>query len=465
MGGKMSYHKCRKGTAILVAMIVLAILSAWAVSISSISNVNAQLAANQRKANRALESAQSGLDIMRYWMGHVYMPGTVMPNDRFNYLGGFLESDLAAYGISNIPIALDVNNIAIGDGGSPVVLYSLGGQNFSAQILPTGDIDKLQMDVTGSAGAVERTIRVNYNFGTRENTVFDFGIATKGPLNLIGNTEVTGANTVVDAGVYIESPGDINALTIIGNSQIAGDVDITNPDAEVTLQGGQAGIGGETGQDAIDNHVEFGAPPTDFPIPLAGYFEQYVEDTYDPNDVLTEYENVRILAGTDPTFSGGVTMRGVVFIEAPNVVTFMGNVDITGIVIGNGDLSDNSETNRIIFSGTVASAPVSDLPQEPQFAQLREETGTFLMAPGFSISFGGNFETLNGAIAANGIEFYGDAGGTIEGSILNYSDNPMTLSGNSDLFFNRSGTTEIPAGFGPEIIMHYVASSYREVVP
>ena len=78
--------------------------------------------------------------------------------------------------------------------------------------------------------------------------------------------------------------------------------------------------------------------------------------------------------------------------------------------------------------------------------------------------FGGSFETLNGAIAANGIEFFGNAGGTIDGSILNYSGNPMTLSGNSDLFFNRSGTDEMPAGFGPELILYYVADSYSEVV-
>jgi len=86
------------------------------------------------------------------------------------------------------------------------------------------------------------------------------------------------------------------------------------------------------------------------------------------------------------------------------------------------------------------------------------------MAPGFSASFGGSFDTLNGAIAANGITFFGNAGGTIGGSVLNYSDTPMTLSGNSDLYFNRSDITEVPAGFEPEIVLHYDSSSYSEVV-
>ncbi|MHC4719648.1 MAG: hypothetical protein ACYSYT_04140, partial [Planctomycetota bacterium] len=140
---------------------------------------------------------------------------------------------------------------------------------------------------------------------------------------------------------------------------------------------------------------------------------------------------MRIPAGIGPVSFNSVTFRGVVFIDTPNIVTFSGNTTITGIVVGNGDLDDNSGTNQIIFLGTVDSYPVTDLPIESQFEQLRDETGTFLMAPGFSASFGGNFDTLNGAIAANGIEFFGDAGGTINGSVINYSDTPMTISGNT----------------------------------
>lgn len=453
---------CRKGAALIISMIFVLIFSALAVSMATMSGTNLQLADNQRKANRAHACAESGLDILRFWFGRIYMPGITQPDDRFSYLANFLQTDLAANGISNITTSYDMDNstIAIGD----VVLYSLPAQYFSAEIQTTSNIDILQMDVTGSVGAVQRTIRVNYNFGTRANTVFDYGVATKGALNLHGNIDMSGANVELDAGVYIESPNDVNALSIIGNSSIAGDVSITNPDATVILQGGQASIGGETGQEAIDNHVTIGAEPTEFPVPNPDYFEHYVQNTYDPNNVLLAYDNVRIPANTNPTFST-VTFRGIVFIEAPNVVVFTGNVTITGIIVGDGDLSDNSGTNQIIFTGTVDSSPVTDLPEDdPQFEELRNETGTFIMAPGFSVSFGGNFNTLNGAIAANGIEFFGNAGGTIDGSIINYSDSPMTLTGNSDLFFNRSGTDQMPAGFGPEIILYYVPSSYSEVV-
>jgi hypothetical protein len=104
------------------------------------------------------------------------------------------------------------------------------------------------------------------------------------------------------------------------------------------------------------------------------------------------------------------------------------------------------------------------LPDEPQFADIRNETGTFLMAPGFAASFGGNFTELSGAIAANGVDFFGNAGGIINGSIINYSNTETTLSGDTDLQFNHSGTVNIPAGFVPEIILRYQPTSYSEVV-
>jgi len=61
-------------------------------------------------------------------------------------------------------------------------------------------------------------------------------------------------------------------------------------------------------------------------------------------------------------------------------------------------------------------------------------------------------------------EFYGNDGGTIRSSIINYSDTEMTLSGNRDLYFDRSGLTGVSVGFVPEIVMQYDATSYCEVI-
>lgn len=455
-------HQKRKAVALIVSMTFVLIFSALALSLAALSGTNLQVAENHRKANRARACAESGLEVVRFWLSQISLPGTLAPELRFYEISNSLQNYLAENNASNATALCEGSCVTIPD----VTLRSDMGQRFYAVITQI-DTETLQLNVTGTYGTFTRTISVIYEFGERAHTVFDFGVATKGPLSLAGNIELEGANVSVDASVYVESPNSNVALSIMGNSQIAGDVSIVNPIASVDLQGGQAGIGGETGQDAIDNHVSFGVPPSEFPEPDPTYFEPYVNNVIDANTNISEgtaFENVRILAGINPTFSGHVILKGVIFIETPNVVTFADSADIIGIIIGNGDIQDNSGQNRIVFEGNVSSLPVSQLPDEQQFEDLRDKTGTFVMAPGFHLSFGGSFDALCGAIAGNGIDFHGNAGGTINGSIINYSDEQMTLSGNSDLYFNRSGTTEAPAGFVPELILLYNPESYSEPI-
>jgi Tfp pilus assembly protein PilX len=459
--GKSAYPK-RKGDVLIISLIFTIILSVLAVSMAALSGTNVQLAENHRKADRARACAESGFDVIRYWLNRVSISGLTSVEQRFDQIAVSLQNQLSSDGITNITASCDGLTITI----PSVTLDSGNSCSFSATITPL-DTETFQIDVTGVYGPIMRTIRGHYYIGEKGHSVFDYGVATKGPLSLSGNVELEGINVNVEASVYIESENSNLALSITGNSQIAGDVNIVNPLATVDLQGGKAGIGGETGQAAIDNHVDFGAPECDFPEPNPAQFESYVTSVIDANTNTSSdatFENVRIIAGTNPNFSGQVTLKGVIYIETPNVVEFEGGVDITGIVVGDGSLSDNSGTNQIIFRGNVDSHPVTELPEVTQFDGLRDQTGTFVVAPGFSVSFGGSFSTLSGAIAGNGIEFFGNAGGTINGSIINYSDEQMELSGNSDLYFNRSGTSEAPAGFVPEIVLTYNPASYSEIM-
>lgn len=455
-------HFKRSGAALIISMIFVVLFSTFALSLSSMCTTNVQLADNQRNANRARATAESGLEVVRLWINSVSVPGNVEDNQKFSAVANSLIG--CTYQISDVDLEwIEGSQITV-----PAVNFGIDDKSFSAVITALPSVDNpetLEVVVTGNYGSITRQIKAEYIFGERASAIFDYGIGSRGPLSLSGNIELEGINVSVESNVYIESHNDILALSIIGNSKIAGDVQIVNPIADVYLQGGQASIGGETGQAAIDNHVTIGVPPTDFPIPNPSYFEQYVTNIIDSSTDTTAdatYENVRIVAGTNPNFTGHTTLKGIVYIETPNVVTFAGNVDITGIIVGNGDYQDNSSTNQINITGSVVSYPVTDLPDEPNFADIKNEEGTFIIAPGFKTSFGGNFNTLNGTIASNGVEFFGNAGGTINGSLINYSDEEMTLSGNSDLYFNKSGIVEVPAGFYSEYILLYIPSSYIE---
>ena len=453
----------RKGVALVLSLVFLVVFSSLGVAMLRMTSTQVQAASNMHVANLARSSAESGLEYLRYWVSQVTIPGSVAPSQRFSYMASAVRSDLLASGIEDVTLGADA--LSIGTANNGIALTQQADRKFSG-VIRSLDADTIQLEATGEAGGLSRKVALNYTFGVRNRSVFDFGVASRGPVQLSGNVQLTGYNVSVEADVYIESPNNNLALSIIGNSQIAGNVNIVNPNGTVVLQGGQAGIGGETGQAAITNHVRTGVPPTDFPVPNPGHFEQYVDSVVQTGADLDNeiFENVRIAAGVNPKFTGSTILRGIVYIESPNVVTFGGNVEITGIIAGDGSWTDNSGTNKVVFLGTVDSRPVSELSGDSKFDGLRDETGTFLMAPGFAAMFGGGFETLNGAIAANGITFFGNAGGTVGGSVINYSDRPMTVSGNSDLCFNRSGITEVPAGFEPEVILQCNPASYCEPI-
>lgn len=452
----------RRGSALVLSLIFLVMFSAMAVAMAGVSGTNVQIAHNQHKLDVTRACAESGLEVLRYWMSRVEMSGTTLAGQRFAQLGAVLQSDLTASGITNIAPVCDSNSITI----SSVTLLSSPNQSFTA-VFTKLDNDNVRLDVSGHYGPITRTIRTNYVFGTRAHTVFDFGVASKGPVSLSGNIQLDGYNIEVESNAYIESASALLALSIVGNSQIAGHVKIVNPLACVYLQGGRAGIGGVTGQEAtLPPYTEIGVAPTEFPEMDPDQFYSYATNVLTSTMDLSKnatYDNLRIPAGMNPHFTGQATLRGVTYVQAPNVVTFAGGVNITGIIVTNGSPTDDSGTNQVCFTGNVASYPISQLPHETKFEGLHEQIGTFMLAPGFKASFGGSFSALNGAIAANGIEFHGNAGGTIYGSVVNYSNATMTLSGNSDLLFNRSGLTEVPAGFVPEIVMHYDPSNYSEV--
>ena len=66
------------------------------------------------------------------------------------------------------------------------------------------DNDHVQLDVIGHYGPLDKTIRTHYLFAERADTVFDFGVASRGPVSLSGNVELEGVNIEVESNAYID---------------------------------------------------------------------------------------------------------------------------------------------------------------------------------------------------------------------------------------------------------------------
>ncbi|MHC4114678.1 MAG: pilus assembly PilX family protein [Planctomycetota bacterium] len=453
MRAQKSYSLIRRGVVLILAMVFVAVFSVLSLSIATMSGTNLQIAENHRTANAALSATESGLEVFRYWLSDLSVSPSMSASERLTTVANDLKSSLNDANIST-SFSFDGSEITI----STISLGSQSNQSFTAAIQQI-DTDTLQLEIIGTNGQVSRTINSRFAFVSRADPIFDYGVATSGPLHMTGNT---GLEVAVKSNVYIGGGGVNHALDMQGKSKISSGVSIHESYPSISMSS-NATIGGQSGQEAIDNHVATGVEEVVFPAPDVSSFAQYVQNVVDANtDTSADLtlDNVVIAAGTNPTFTGNVTLRGIVFIEQPNIVTFSGNASVTGIIIGNGDMQAPSDLNQINFSGNVSTYDVSALPVEDKFTSLQDKTGSFLLAPGFSASFSGNASIDNGVIAANGVTFSGNAGGNVQGTIMNYSQTPVSLTGNSNLFLTPTGTFNNPTGFTPVKTLEYVPSSY-----
>jgi hypothetical protein len=348
-----------------------------------------------------------------------------------------------------------------------VMMDSTTGQKFDAKIqIDPSHLTTLQTRVTGYSGNITRTIQTQYNIQAYVFPIFNYGLATKGPVNFPGNPTITAVNEAWEADIFIESSGSPIAMLSIGNLNFDGEINIGNAAANVDFQAAVQ-IAGDFGQPAIDNHVSIGNDSPEFPVPDTDRFRVYatglpIINSSDPRlsapgPTLT---NVLIKGGVNPTFQGSVTINGVLFIESPNKVTFTKNVALNGIMVGDGDvMNPDPASRRIDIQGNFASGPY---PNDPMFDAIRAEEGTSILAPGFFVTFSGNFSTLEGVVAVSGVHFAGNVNAQIKGSIINYSNSPTVIEGNAVMNFDRAGSTKIPAGFDLLRELDYTPTSYSE---
>ncbi len=449
----------RRASALLVSLMFVLIFAGLAISMMTMSGTNVQLASNHHNVNGALVAAQSGQEAMRYWLSRVLFSSSTPVASYFSAVVTALKDDLQDNGITNVAVQTD------GSIGT-VTLDSATGLTFDGQIsVDSSQPTILQARVTGHSGDIARTITILYNIQPYVFPIFNYGLATKGPVNFPGNPTITGVNAAWEADIFVESASNPIAMLSIGNLNFDGEVSIGNPAANIDFQADVI-IAGDHGQTAIDNHVSIGNDSPEFPAPDTDRFRVYATGPIingssplltSPGPTLT---NAMIPAGTNPVFTGGVTINGVLFIESPNKVTFSKNVALNGIIVGDGDVvNPDPSSRRIDIKGNFASGPY---PSDPQFDVIRSEVGTSVLAPGFFVTFAGNFSTLEGVVAVSGVHFSGNVNAQMKGSIINYSNSPTVIEGNAVMNFDRADSTKTPAGFDLYRELDYVPTSYAE---
>ncbi|MFW6155338.1 MAG: hypothetical protein ACOC95_08985 [Planctomycetota bacterium] len=451
----------RRGSTLLLTMIFLALFTTLGLSFTAATDMNFRQANSYRSAAEAQLAAESGADFMLTILNGLVMPAEEVEADLLGTVYQYLAADLDGTAtLDGDTVTYDGVTIRV-----PTVALGPANRTFRAEI-DADALGQLRLTVVGTTRNAQRAVRMLLDGAYTTSPVFNFGIASKGRIVIGGNGGVFGVNHASEAAVLSATYTTPEAIYVEGQCTIDGDLYTSNPDSYVTVEGSPS-IGGTTDNTEIGDHIHIGVGKPVFPEMDTSTYDALATNSLSSATTTVDgdllLENVRIPAGTNPTFSGNVKIQGVLFIEQPNSVSFEGNAEITGTVATEDPGDWAFDTNSIAFSGDVASYGVEMLPEEPQFETLRTMTGSMMVAPGFSVTMSGNYSSISGAIGCDKFTLSGSAGGRISGLVICYGDTELGVSGSGYLEIDRSTSNGgIPAGFKLPYKLVAVQGTYAE---
>jgi len=337
----------------------------------------------------------------------------------------------------------NLNGQSIGYDGVMITIPSIsltGRKTFSAQITAPND-DTLRLTVTGTfttgsdAAALAVTRRITLDFMPVGNPIFGFALASEGPITMGMNSEFLGVAQPSDGSMY--SKANFTAIDI-GSGHVTGDLCISDPLATMSVSGVQ-----------VDGQKLYDVPPIDMPTIDRSVYEPLATNVVDSSTNFSSgtFDNIRIKAGTNPVF-GSVTIRGVMYVEAPNNIEFKNNVNFTGVLVAEDPpVGSPDSANYIYFKNNASFNGVEDLPDEPQFAQVRTMAGSTVLAPGFTMEFKNNFGSIAGVMAVKNLIAKNNLDATVYGSVLIYGTAGLTFKNNSTIRIDHSRHPGVPPGF------------------
>jgi Tfp pilus assembly protein PilX len=503
-------RRIRHGVTAVLAMMYLVLFSTLAIGFFAATTMSVQIGKNDAYSTKALMAAESGLQYVRWHLDnldvHANYDFTADPVflDMYQQLCG--TSTHQPPGYPGINAAGTMNGQSIGLSADNKTIYipalsnsgaknwisldgsfdSSGNPNgaaFTATI--THSADKFVLKITGrnTNTSIQRAIQLAFQKAANSSAILNFGVASNGTVVTAGSSWITGpgGTGVADplGSVLAADPTAPNPVNIGGHG-ISGDISIVSENT-VTYAG--ASVGGTNNSTIIgDSHVHKGISPPIFPDVDTTGFAAFATTQYTSS--MHTLTNVYIPAGTNPTLAGNTTVNGVLLVYPPNVVTFVGNLVINGVVVapaspGGSYPAFDASANQLKFSGNVTAKAVNAKdsngnyilsnaiaqPNGPTGPDLRTMTGSFVLAPNFATTFSGSFGTVNGSIIAGQVTFNGNAGGNIFGSIINLQRDTLSINGSSDITIVGTGTSNPPTGisFGEHLAPQ--PGTYNEVQP
>jgi len=462
----------RRAVTSMLAMLYLVLFAMLAVGFYASTNTAGQVSMNEQRRYRALGAAESGMDFARYQLFQVSIPPTTTADQVITQIYNDLAVQLNGtpnLGAKTVGIDLLATTINIPSQANQYITLGSDGSKFHVTIthpaLPAGN-HSIIVKVTGAysnsaiAGGDLAAVQLTYDPLERPTNFFDIGMASKGTVTIDTKNPITGT-PASEASILSTSAANPPVTMLTGS--ISGDITDLNG-LNPSIAAGVSVGGSAILADILANHVHHIDPANlpEFPTPDTSVFKKYATNIYVAGK--PSYDNIIIPANMNPVISGPVVLRGVVYIQQPNAVKFSGNVTIQGVVVSDNSGIGTLLTNTLTFQGAGNThTGLETLPDLPQFHELRQMGGSFVIAPGYDVKVTGSFSAISGNIVGDRVNVQGSADLNISGSVVALK-NTLTLGTNGVISLKAS-----PSGLhtGLRFSDRYVPtpSSYDEVKP
>lgn len=464
---KTSDKRSRGGVAYVISLMAMIVFTVLAAAMASNTMLILCAGDNHRSVVNARLAAESGMDFMLHQIRNIRLPQDTkqetLPTNLTQALGDLLN---ATANLASQPVTVSRLHSAEHclHWTVHVPEVQLPSGSFSCTLVPVGP-DRCTLIVQGSANGISRSVAIELVMISKHSKAFDYGLASFGPVSMSGNAIIVGVNDPSEASMIAANTSGGAALSLSGNAVIGGDLTVVG-DSYITISGTPS-VGGTSDPELIGDHIHTVPTAPEVPAldvaPLAALAINVVNSSTHTSSSGMTFNNIRIAPDANPTFASNVVINGIIYVEAPNIVTFSGKATINGIVVT--EDSDNPiESCQLHFAGQVEAFSVETLPDTPEFHDVREHTGTFVVAPGFAVTFSGQFSAINGAIAADQLTFTGQSEGIVNGAVIGLGNYPTSLDGNVEIHVDRQRAYPNPCGFLKTIALEADPASYTELV-
>ena len=467
-----------RAVASLMAMLYLMLFSALALGLYAQVNVASQIAANDRRASEALIAAESGLSFVRHHLYALQVPPMTDVSKMYEEIAMQLSDRLDATGnLGGGYIGYDGVTITIPEKGS-VPLDEKGTRSFRATITLEGR--QLVVKVVGGARAdknsseLNRGVRVRFAAVPIDDSIFDYGVSSKGKVKLGGDFDLAGEVSAIDGSVMSSLVDGLHTpVEVVKDASVSGDVYMADPIGNVKT-GGSVSIAGSSDPAVYKAHIHKGIPMPEFPVIDSLLFRPYAVNDYSlipkPADktLPLRLTNVIIKPNTNPKIDQDTIVEGVLYIQMPNVVDISKHATVRGVIVVEKSANPADFINKknvIKFtSGTTLNA-IETLPATPQFpASLRALVGSSILAPDTRVEFTGSSGAWAGTVVARDLYFVGHSTGKIGGTVISLGD--VKFEKKASLTINLDPVkNSMPAGILLTTRYQPLLPTYEEVRP